>query len=444
MIIVIYQDKAIYGFNSFDEIKNGNEDIIKIDCSKNNLTFLPEDMIFPNLEKFNCSNNKLNVLPDKMNFPNLKEFICENNQLTTLPRNMNFPNLEILNCENNMLTTLPNMSCPYLREVYCGYNLITFLPEDIKFPQLNMLFCYYNKLTTLPKNMNLPNLEMLYFSNNKLTELPDNMNLPNLKEFSCENNKLTILPENMNLPTLKMLNINTNNIKTLPLYILNYRNLIHIELNNNPLELSPQIARFIQRIQSGSIKQFNVYNDNQNVHNIAIQTSVRDSINNITTRTDLPKYNEDKLLKMIINDDILQCKEQLIEYCNDNNVHSLLLLTFSEVLWFIMNTIENDFKEDDRKVIKTILNQEMKDAECKCFTGRMNRVVNCLNGFSKLVNIKINDSEQIGNIIFLIKERLEKENNYSVEKHKEEVRKELEERGYEKDVIDTWIEYIEE
>jgi hypothetical protein len=110
---------------------------------------------------------------------------------------------------------------------------------------------------------------------------------------------------------------------------------------------------------------------------------------------------------MILNDNILQCKEQLIEYCNDKDVHSLLLLTFSEVLWSVLNTIENDFKERNKSKLKLLLNHEMKDAECKCFTGRMNRVVNCLNGFSSLVNIKINDSEQIGNIILIVKKKLQ-------------------------------------
>jgi hypothetical protein len=85
----------------------------------------------------------------------------------------------------------------------------------------------------------------------------------------------------------------------------------------------------------------------------------------------------------------------------------------------------------------------MKDSMCKCFTGRMNRVINCLNGFSHLVNININDSEQIGNIIFIVKDKLTFEKNYTIQKHKELVIKELTERGYPTDIINTWIEYIE-
>jgi len=65
-----------------------------------------------------------------------------------------------------------------------------------------------------------------------------------------------------------------------------------------------------------------------------------------------------------------------------------------------------------------------------------------LNGFSPLVNIAIQDSEQIGNFIFIIKEKLEDSGTYTIETHKELVSKEMNERGYSMDIIDTWIEYI--
>jgi hypothetical protein len=36
----------------------------------------------------------------------------------------------------------------------------------------------------------------------------------------------------------------------------------------------------------------------------------------------------------------------------------------------------------------------------------------------------------------------EKENKYTIKLHKEKAIKELKERGYDKDIIDKWIEYI--
>jgi len=212
------------------------------------------------------------------------------------------------------------------------------------------------------------------------------------------------------------------------------------------------MARFLRRLIIKNENKLNVYNDSQNIHNTTIQLSVKHSINAITSRTDLPKYAVDEvnevngleqLCILILEDSVLDCSDQLIEYCNDDSVHSLLLLTFSEILWFTLQTINKDFNSQTQKEIKKILNQDMKDADCKCFTGRLTRVVNCLNGFSPLVSIQIQDSEQIGNIIFIIKQKLEASGTYTIETHKELVSKEMNERGYTKDIINTWIEYIE-
>ena len=121
-------------------------------------------------------------------------------------------------------------------------------------------------------------------------------------------------------------------------------------------------------------------------------------------------------------------------------VHTRTQLTFEELLFNVWALINN---LDTRDEIKGILNIEINDSDCKCFTGRISRLVNCLNGFTDLVKINIDDSQQIGNIITIIKEQLEKNNNYSIEKHKELVKKELIERKFSSEVIEVWIEFIE-
>ena len=73
----------------------------------------------------------------------------------------------------------------------------------------------------------------------------------------------------------------------------------------------------------------------------------------------------------------------------------------------------------------------------------MSRLINCLNGFDDRVNITIDDNSQIGNIILLVGKRLKNENKYSVSHHKESVREELIERGYDATVISEWTEHIE-
>jgi Leucine-rich repeat (LRR) protein len=505
MITATYSDYTRMEYKTIEEIKDP-ENVVELNCYYCNLTKLPENMNFPNLKYFDISYNELRSLPNfyfpkliyfscsgnhieslpEFKFPKLQRFNVSNNNIKSIPKEFDFPKLKEFDISNNYITLLPKINSPNLKNLDCCHNCITTLPEELNFPNLEILLLNYNKIqffsnkVNLPiltqlnltfneikelSDMNLPKLKFLELGRNKLKSLPK-LNIPNiiifevssneleslpdmnyqyLEELIIADNKIKELPNEMILPNLVMFRLYNNEITKFPLYILNFRNLRQIIYEDNPIELSPQIARFIQRIKNGTIKNLNVYNDSQNVHNSTIQSSVKDSINNITTRTDLPKFDKDELVKMIIKDDILseECKNQLIEYSTDKSEHSLLLLTFGEVLWHVLQTIENDFKEDIKKEIKTILNQEMKDAECKCFTGRMNRVVNCLNGFSKLVCINIQDSEQIGNIIFIIKDKLEKENNYSIEKHKELVIKELVERGYDKETINQWIEYIE-
>ena len=104
-----------------------------------------------------------------------------------------------------------------------------------------------------------------------------------------------------------------------------------------------------------------------------------------------------------------------MEYKNSTDIYSALNITFEELLLYVFNRIEiNDHKDE----IKRVLNAEMIDSVCKCFTGRMSRLINCLNGFDPLVNIEIADNEQISQVIEVVKVNLERENKYELELHK--------------------------
>ena len=96
------------------------------------------------------------------------------------------------------------------------------------------------------------------------------------------------------------------------------------------------------------------------------------------------------------------------------------------------------------------MDTEMQDAECKCFTGRMSRLVNCLNGFDDRIKIHISDNEQIGNIISVERTRIASSSSSSkmtepelVALLKANVALALKERAYSDALIQEWIEYIE-
>ena len=135
-----------------------------------------------------------------------------------------------------------------------------------------------------------------------------------------------------------------------------------------------------------------------------------------------------------------ETKNILIEYCDNTDIHSLLNITFEELLLNIYSLI---LKNENRDEIFQIMNIEMQDSLCKCFTGRIGRLVNCLNGFDEKIKINISDNEQIGNIIILIKNQLIAENKYDLETHKRLVKISLLERGYELNIIEEWLEYCE-
>ena len=105
------------------------------------------------------------------------------------------------------------------------------------------------------------------------------------------------------------------------------------------------------------------------------------------------------------------------------------------VVWNRINALES------RDEIKKTLNTEILDAECKCFTGKISRLVNCLAGYDELVVVEIADKEQIGTVIEIIRNRLTE--NYTVEEHRRLTTLELQERGYSQKVIEEWVVYIE-
>jgi len=120
------------------------------------------------------------------------------------------------------------------------------------------------------------------------------------------------------------------------------------------------------------------------------------------------------------------------------DIHSLLNITFEELILNTYSIILSHFEKDE---IFIILDNEIKDLNCKCFTGRISRLVNCLNGFDENIKINISDNEQIANIILLIKDKYPLIED--IDKVKEEVRIELTDRDYSIEIIDTRIEFIE-
>ncbi len=398
-------------------------------CGGNKLTSF-EHLNCPLLTRLHCYDNNLTSF-EYLNCPLLATLHCsDNDQLTSL-EHLNCPLLTRLLCYSNNLTSLEHLNCPLLTALYCCNNKLTSF-EHLNCPLLTTLYCPNNNLTSF-EHLNCPLLTTLYCCNNKLTSF-EHLNCPLLTKLSCPNNKLTSF-QHLNCPLLVRLYCSHTNLTSFE--HLNCPLLTMLDCGENAWEfIPPHINRLLNTIKHTQ----NVYTDGQNVHNHHIQESIRSSIQAVISKK--PSIVAADLYEAVLSDPVLtkETKEILMEYCKDSNVHSTLRITFEELLVHVFSRIESN---EHKKEIKNMLNMEMTDSVCKCFTGRMSRLINCLNGFDDLVSIRISDTEQIGQVIGQIKEQLEAANEYTVEKHREMATNELLVREYSQEVIAEWIGFIE-
>lgn len=371
------------------------------------------------ITNLNISHNNLQVIPPEISkLENIEYFDCSHNEIESIFN-------EIYKLQN-------------LYNFIISYNRLQYLPPQITYLSfLHTLLLSHNNFKTFPIEItNLPALEVLYIHNNQITIIPPEIRrLEMLNTFYIHNNLIEELPPEIGqLRSLRIFYISNNRLMTIPPELCNCLHLTNFYYIGNPIDyMPPNVFRFIQdkTLYNG------VYNDAQSVHKSSIQQSVKKSIEAILSHK--PKY--DNVNEMIINDSTLtsHTKESLLEYSTDKDVHSVLQITFGELLVAVWNRI---VVNDHCTEIKKILNQEMSDAECKCFTGRMARLINCLNGFDSDVDIKISDNEQIGTVISVVREQLEIKNEYTIEKHKSIATKRLEELGYSQQTIQSWIDFI--
>ena len=222
----------------------------------------------------------------------------------------------------------------------------------------------------------------------------------------------------------------------MPVEIGQLTQLTKLHLSDNMIEnlLNPIIQRVIQRIENrpnGST----IYTDRQNDHSSSIQQSIKDSIYRLMNSY-IVDYPLTYLDWSVLNQ---KTKEIITEYMDCNDIHSMLNIAFKEL--FIAVVIEMDKLSPDLQVeIQKRLNEEMQDSECKCFTGRISRLVNCLSGYSDKVKIQITENEEINNIISVIMNKRELK---TIEMLKKEVNLALTERGYADEKIAEWLEYVD-
>ena len=191
-----------------------------------------------------------------------------------------------------------------------------------------------------------------------------------------------------------------------------------------------------------------IYDDGQNVHDSKINESIQDSLWRLLddSKGNWMKMTDQTLVYQITTDTVLDetSKQLLLEYSENPDTHSLLGVTFKEALKCIWQIIT---EHKDSVAIKGVLMDEIKDSLCKCFTGRLSRLVNCLNGFDERVVVHISESSEISALILSIRKRHGSmgvvDGVDGANKIRNEVRQEMTSRGYSQQMIEEWLGYLD-
>ena len=342
---------------------------------------------YPNILRLICIRNSFTEL--NINHCNLVELQCDSNDLTNLDLS-SCSNLEILSCDNNKITNLNLNHCDKLKKLSCVDNSIT----DIKLncaKSLEILDCRCNLLTDLNVS-SYSNLKKLYCSDNQLTSL--NLSFCGLlEELDCSDNQLTSL--NLTLcNNIHYLCIGDNNLTTLPLSNIQIRNLRNFYVYWNEIVYTPSQLRLLNLVNinefSESCRFKSISENSQNIHDANISYCMLKSFDNILCNQNYKKC--ENVIDRIVEDENLDTnvKNILIQYSLDYSLHSTLNANFEQVLSYI-------YPLHDKNSLK-ILENEMLDSECQCFTGRMFRLINSLNGIIPEVNIKISLNQDLNNM----------------------------------------------
>ena len=410
-----------------------------------------------NLEIIDAYRNKITKIKGLDNLVNLHTLNLSYNEITEIDGLNKLTNLHILSlCKNNInkidglnkLNNLKYLLLNYnnikeineldnlnnLEKLYLNNNQISKIKGINHLNNLDELDLSYNLITNIKELNQLTNLTILRLNNNQITEIQNIQSLTNLKELHLYNNQITKIQNIQTLTNLKELYLHNNQITELPLSLCNLRNLKRFFYHGNPIEYIPlPVQRWLNRINNRVTDNIMVYNDGQNIHNNYIQTSFRQSLENILRDKNL--LSIDTVKAEILNNDVLteQTKMEILNYCDDNTVHTTYLITYADLLTYIWSRISKSVNKPD---LCKVLNQEISDGLCMCFTGRMTRLLNCLSGFYNDIELQISDSEQITNIIVALKKK------YNGEQLVEKVKAEMLDRNYSNDIIDEWLGYL--
>lgn len=411
----------------------GCKQLTELNCSINELSSLKHLEACTKLTVLKCGYNKLKSL-DGIPHIFLQKLGCAFNRLASVAEIDSCTSLEVLDCSGNGLDVINLEGCLRLQELDCSDNRLTIKSIRCS-PLLKTLACSNSqggnyKLESLDGLDRFTRLKRLSCSGNSLTTLAGIEGCSQLRHLICFENSLQTLAGIEACSLLRGLNCAHNHIKSLE-QLVYMRYLTSVSVRGNPLDIqSPQVIRFLNRLDNAN-QHSSVYHDKQNVHDIHIQKTVCDSIQRLLTDPK-PEFSIEGILESSLGEHI---KQRLVEYCADETVHSQHLLTYAELLAYVWARIN---RSEHRAELMKILEEQITDAECMCFTGRFNRTLSVLVGFYPDIVISISDNSRISAIIIAARAMTP----YDPEQHREVAHHRLIEAGYTLEQIQAWLDAI--
>jgi hypothetical protein len=444
IVIMNYEeDEIINCFNLFPNLK-------EITMTNTNIKMIPSTLEnLANLEKMSFVMNKICLLSYTFGtgLPKLKWLDLQMNELHCIPDSIaEMQELTFLNLNKNIFRTFPEAvtRLPKLKTLMINDNKIKIIPESIKNAiSLEDFNLYSNRISKIPDEIGaLTALKVLVLTDNSIRTIPPTIGkLVNLETLDLGNNVyLDTVPKEIRRCTrLTKLNVENNSLTALPIELVDCRRLNKISYFGNPIELSPVLERFFA-LMNNFEQHAGLYADRQNVHNSSIQQSIKTSLINLLN--DSAKMTKEEIIKAIVEDVSIDAKNKqlLVTYINDEKeVHATLYCTFYDAFSKVYGRIRVAEGEKQAELYKR-LNEELGEGECLCFTGRLSRMVNVLNGFYDDIQVTISTNEQIANIILAIRMRHGlRVDDELTDETKDKIRAELKERGYEDDIIEVWL-----
>lgn len=417
-------------------------DMTTLTCNHRNLKTLEILSNCPQLEELECQSCELVTLKGIENCLRLRKLDCKENKLTDLLYAGSCPELEYLDCSKNTIESLKGLSRPHpqtdwrfkgspkLKRLYCSDNLLQSLSWIDSCPQLLHFFCNKNLLGDLDDIESCTQLITLCCSENQLECLEGIEKCVQLEMLMCWTNQLTTLTGIEACMHLQIVECMYNEITSLePIICL--PNLRSVYAVGNPLEIpSVRVQRRLDQIRSVR-RNASIYGDRQNVHDSHIQQTVCASVKNLLSDSK-PALTIDSITPHLCADIV----ELVLRFSTDQTVHSVFMLTYTELLMYVWARIE---KHESKDELVKIFSEQALESKGLCFTGRFNRTVSVLVGFYEDIVIEISDSSRIGAIIIAARNRTVP---YDPNTHRALAHELLTDAGYDAETIQPWLAEI--